>query len=253
MDGDGYDVRSLALSFRVGTVVNGHRHPWGQLVFAAAGVMRVVTDSTAWLTPPTRAIWVPALVPHHIEMVTPVSMRTLYLAPELAALLPTAPEVLAVAPLLRELILHILGIGMLSPEQPQQARVAGMLIDLLLTAGREDLSLPLPRDPRALKLARHWQQHPDDERDIADLCANFGGSLRTVQRLFQRETGLTVEAWRQKARLLHGMARLSSGASVTDTALASGYRSVSAFATAFRKQFGVSPGKFGQKKGAGSE
>jgi AraC-like DNA-binding protein len=65
-----------------------------------------------------------------------------------------------------------------------------------------------------------------------------------LQRFFSEETGMTIEAWRQKARLVHSAAALSEGASVTDAALDCGYDSTSAYIAAFRKQFGVTPGRF---------
>jgi AraC-like DNA-binding protein len=53
-----------------------------------------------------------------------------------------------------------------------------------------------------------------------------------------------LEAWRQKARLIAGAAALSAGAPVTAAALDCGYESPSAFITAFKRQFGVTPGRF---------
>jgi AraC-like DNA-binding protein len=242
--GDGFDVRSLALTFRPGASLGRHAHAWGQLVFARAGVMRVATDTETWLVPPTKAIWIPAGLPHQILFGGEVAMRTLYIAPERAAPLPLQPRALEVAPLLRELILHILKIGMLTPERPDQDRLAGLLIDLLLDARPQDLSLPLPRDRRALGLAVLLQERPDDDRGLAILAGEASASLRTLQRIFVRETGLTLEAWRQKARLIHSVACLTAGASVTDAALSSGYRSVGAFIGAFARQFEVTPGRY---------
>ena len=77
------------------------------------------------------------------------------------------PEVLqGVAPLLRELILHILSIRTLLPDTPSHVRIAGFLIDLLLAARPLDLALPLPRDRRALAFAERLQEAPS-ERDPA--------------------------------------------------------------------------------------
>ena len=242
--GDGFDVRSLALTFRPGATLGEHAHVWGQLVFASAGVMRVATDAATWLVPPTKAIWIPAGLTHQILFGGEVAMRTLYIAPSRAAALPSEPRALAVAPLLRELILHILKIGMLTPERPEHDRLAGLLIDLMRAARPQDLCLPLPRDRRALALAVHLQARPDDDRGLAVLAKQAGASLRTLQRLFVRETGLTLEAWRQKARLIHSVACLTAGASVTDAALGSGYRSVGAFIGAFSRQFEVTPGRY---------
>ncbi|MFI4934392.1 MAG: AraC family transcriptional regulator [Caulobacterales bacterium] len=244
MTGDGYLVRSLAETYRAGGRIPRHEHPWGQLAYATRGVMRITTPDAAWLAPPTRAIWLPPHVPHEIRMQGETAMRTLYLSPEQAANLPKETAVLEVWPLLRELILHILKVGMLGPAQPEHQRLAGLLNDLLVKAPPQDLFLPLPRDPRALALAAQLQSAPAAHVDLAVLARGAGAGLRTLQRLFPQETGLTLEAWRQKARLICGVAALSGGSNVTNAALDSGYDSVSAFITAFRRQFGVTPGRY---------
>jgi AraC-like DNA-binding protein len=242
--GDGFLVRSLASTYPDGFTLGDHAHPWGQLVYGRSGAMQVISGGKSWLTPPTRAIWLPAARPHAIRMRGAVAMRTLYLAPEIASPLPEEAAVLEVGPLLRELILHILGRGMLGPEPQDQARMAAVLVDLIAAAPREDMALPLPADPRALALAEQVQAAPHDRSGLPDLARAAGASLRTLQRVFPRETGLSLEAWRQKARLIHAAAMLSSGGSVTAAALDCGYDSVSAFITAFRRQFGQTPGRY---------
>lgn len=244
MSGDGFDVRTFAAGLHPGTALPAHRHAWGQLVFAASGVMQVTTDAAAWTIPPTRAIWIPAGVRHGIAARGEVAMRTLYIDRPRADPLPGQPRVITVAPLLRELILHILAVGMLAPDRPEHDRLAGLLVDLVVQARDEDLALPLPRDPRALRLAQLWRDAPADTRDLSEIAQAVGASLRTLQRLFPRETGLTLEGWRQKARMVHAVVRLTAGASVTEAALDCGYQSPGAFSEAFARQFGVSPGRF---------
>jgi AraC-like DNA-binding protein len=251
--GDGFEVRTLAAGYPAGTVLPAHHHGWGQLVFAASGVMRVTTDDAAWLIPPTRAIWLPAGVRHAIAMLGEVAMRTLYIDMPRAAPLPSSPYVLEVAPLLRELIFHILRIGLLTQLRLEHDRLAGLLVDLLVAAEHENLMLPLPRDARALRLAEHWQQHPDDSRDLTILAKSCGASLRTLQRLFVQETGLTLEAWRQQARMIYAVTRLAAGASVTSTALDCGYKSMSAFGNAFSRQFGLSPARYITRRPGGGQ
>jgi AraC-like DNA-binding protein len=245
--GDGFDVRSLALTYRCGARIHEHGHPWGQLVYASAGVMRLETATQHWVVPPTRAIWLPAGLMHSISSSGGLSLRTLYIDGSRGAILPAQPTAFEVAPLLRELILHILAIGMLAPDRPEHDRLAGLLIDLLLAAKQLDLSLPLPRDPRALRLAALLRQEGEDGRDLAELARMTGASLRTLQRLFPHETGFTIEAWRQKARLIDAVAHLSEGASVTQAALDCGYQSLGAFIAAFSRQFGMTPGRFARE------
>lgn len=241
---DGFDVRSLALTLPPGASLGRHSHPWAQLVFACSGVMRVSTAAEAWLAPATKAIWLPAGVEHRIAVQGSVAMRTLYLAPDRAASLPLQPATLEVVPLLRELILHIVRLGMLRPDRPDHDRLAGLLTDLLGAARREDLRLPLPRDPRARALAERLQDSPVEPHGLVRLAAESGASLRTLQRVFPRETGLTLEAWRRKARLIHAVSRLACGASVTLAGLDSGYQNAGAFIAAFSRQFGTTPGRY---------
>ena len=136
-------VRSLAVTFRSGTTIAEHRHRWGQLVVVARGAMRVTAVSQVWITPPTRALWLPAGVPHRLCAVgAEVALRTLYLAEPLSQALPAQPSVREVSPLLRELVLHILSLGMLAGSQPAQARLAptpgssGYMEPLTETVGR---------------------------------------------------------------------------------------------------------------------
>ena len=242
--GDGFWVRSLAETYPAGGHIPRHQHPWGQLAYAIRGALRILTPEAVRLAPPTRAVWLPPGRPHEIWMQGETAMRTLYIDPETAAPLPQSETVLEVTPLLRELILHILGVGMLGPGEPAHARLTGVLIDLLVQARPQDLALPLPRDPRALALAERLQADPAGRTSLALLARRSGASLRTLQRLFPAETGLTLEAWRQKARLIAAVSALSAGAPVAVTAADCGYESPSAFITAFKRQFGVTPGRY---------
>ena len=135
-DDDGFCVRSLAATYPHGSGEPPHRHHWGQLVYGVSGVIRVALDRAAWIAPPTRAIWVPPGVTHALSMKGQVAMRTLYIAPGWASALPREAAVLEVEPLLREVILHVLKIGMLAPDQPAHERLAGFLVDRLAAGAR---------------------------------------------------------------------------------------------------------------------
>jgi AraC-like DNA-binding protein len=240
---DGLAVRTLATTYRDHHRLETHSHPWAQLVYAASGVMRVATPEASWLVPPTRAIWMPARVPHAIDMRGSVAMRTLYLAPELDDL-PAVCRVLEVAPLLRELILHIVQLRMLDVRRPEHERLVGLLLDLLTAEAAAPLELPLPRDARARGFAERLLAEPGTGAPLDTLARTAGASLRTLQRLFQAETGLSLEAWRARARMQHAVVLLATGASVTETAFDSGYQSPSAFIAAFKRSVGVTPSRY---------
>jgi len=84
----------------------------------------------------------------------------------------------------------------------------------------------------------------DPATPLAAAAAHAGVSLRTAERRFFAETGMPLGRWRQQARLLAGVRSLASGGDVTESALAAGYESTSAFIAAFRKVFGTTPGQY---------
>jgi AraC-like DNA-binding protein len=221
-----------------------HAHDWDQLTYAASGVMHVHTESASWLVPPHRAVWLPAGTRHTEEMHAPVSVRTLYLAPKLAKALPRHCCMVNIPSLMRELILHISRIGVLDRRKPAQAHLISVLLDELVSVSDVPLQLPMPRDPRARRLAALLQQQPDDERSVAALSDSAGSSRRTMERLFLAETKMTVGEWRRRLRLLHGVRLLAGGGSVTNAALESGYASTSAFIAAFKRTFGMTPSRY---------
>jgi AraC-like DNA-binding protein len=124
-------------------------------------------------------------------------------------------------------------------------RLAEVARDLIGQAGVLPLQLPLPRDPRALRLADRLLADPAMPAELPELARAAGASARTIQRLFLSETGLPFSRWRQRLRLLRGATMLGSGLSVTEAGLEAGYAGTSAFIAAFRKHFGVTPSRLG--------
>lgn len=238
-------MRSFAVRFTEGYCSAPHRHDWHQLSYASEGVLRVATQDGAWIAPPHRAVWIPAGVEHHEDMRGEAAMRTLYFAAGLCDALPTTCAVLSVPPLLRELILEVAEHSVLDAAKAEHKRLAQVIVDrLALLAPAPAQMLPMPRDRRALAIAQRLQTDPANDEDLGVLARRAGASLRTAQRLFVSETGLAFAQWRQRLRLLAAVERLGAGRSVTETAFDVGYASVSAFVSAFRRNFGVTPGRY---------
>ena len=239
----GFLIRTLACTYFGGYHIEPHAHPWGQLVYAATGVMRVKAAGRLWLVPPARAVWAPAGLEHEIRARGDFAMRTLYISPPLAAGLPKECIGLDVPPLLRELIVHITGLGMLDDGDPEHQALAQVAVGLLRTPQTLPSSLPWPRDARALAAAERLLADPSAPADLAAVAREAGASARPLQRLFLDDTGFGFSEWRQRLRLLHAATLLGAGASVTEAGLEAGYASTSAFIAAFKKLLGRTPAR----------
>ena len=168
-------------------------------------------------------------------------MRTLYLKPRLAKSLPRNCCVVNVSPLLKELILHACGVRLLRKTTSWQRHVIDVVLDQLQTVQMVPLQLPHLSDPRALRIADAMMANPGNTQTLAQICRAGGASKRTVERLFQEETGMTFGKWRQQLRLMQAMRLLADGAKVTHSALEAGYSTPSAFISMFRKTLGTTP------------
>ncbi len=234
-------VRTYPVTFLHDVTERRHDPHWHQLTFATRGHLEVITGDGRRLVPADRAVWVPAGIAHTAVMRAPISMRSIFVAAVATRAVADRVRTIAVAPLLRELILHITRIGALDRTNPTQARLASVLFDLLAVAQDVPLDLPSPRDPRARRFAELVTRDPGDEAAIAAIARRSGASLRTLERCFLTETGLAIGEWRRRVRLFHALRLLEGGTSVTEVAFEVGYASVSAFSQAFRRQFGRSP------------
>ena len=237
-------VGCKAADYPAGHVIPPHAHAKGQLIYAVHGVMMVSAGEGRWIVPPTRGIWMPAGWPHAIRCIGEVRMRSIYVRPEAAPHLPDQSQAVGISPLLRELIQAASDIRSAYTPNSRNGRVMRLLLDELHALPVLPLHLPQPADPRLQCICSRLLATPDDSATLGDWARRLAVDAKTLQRLFARETGMTFGKWRQQARLLHGLERLAIGDKVLDVALALGYDSPSAFATMFKRQFGLSPSEF---------
>ncbi len=237
-------VAAFAHDYAPGELIPPHRHRRAQLLFAAAGVMRVQTDHGLWVVPPNRAVWLPAGIEHRIACDGTVRMRTLYIRPEAATRLGDACQVVDVPPLLRALIVRAVDLPALYDEDGPDGRLMRVILDQIAALEVAPLHLPMPVHPRLAPILEVLLRHPEDDRGLETWGRQVGASGRTLTRLFQRETGMSFRAWRQQARLLAALTRLAAGKPVTSVALDLGYDSLSAFIAMFRKATGTTPGRY---------
>jgi AraC-like DNA-binding protein len=240
-----YQIRAgFPTEYAHGDIVEPHWHPWHQLTFASQGVVTVTTREGAWVVPTHRGVWVPARTRHSLQMSGPVSLRALYVAPTLSTALPGKCCVVAISPLLRELILRVSELKGLNSHIPLHSHLVPVMLDHLQMMQSDPIHLPLPCDGRAKRIVSLLQQEPCDQRPLGELAKTAGASKRTLERLFKSETGLGFGKWRQQFRLGHALRLLAAGQAVTSVALDVGYDSPSAFISAFRVTFGQTPGEY---------
>jgi len=231
---------------RSGDALPLHTHDEGQLTYAASGMVQVHTDAGVWLVPPQLAAWIPAGIPHRLDIITDAVLRTvLWPSSALETLVPDAhlkrAFVLRVTPLLRALLDDIVRIDAASEKVELIAR---LMLHELTAIDDAPTFLPLPTSLVGRRVANVALADTRNELGLAEIAFRAATSVRTASRLFPKETGMTLKAWRQRARIVRAIEQLAQGSSPSKVALEAGFASTAAFSHAFRQVTSRTPGAF---------
>ncbi|ULR87862.1 AraC family transcriptional regulator [Comamonas sp. B21-038] len=240
---------AISTDYRPGTLLDTHTHRRAQVLYGMSGLMEVETDDGAWVIPPFSGVWIPAGKRHRVRM-QGVSTRSLYIEPAAALREGEHCEALVVSPLLHQLLLASIALPALYDEQGRDGALAQLLLHEVRLAETMPLFAPIPQDATLAALCKAFLKAPQLQDAPEDWAEQLHKSLRSFNRFFRQQTGMSFGAWRQQACLLAALPRLSGGQSVTQVALDLGYDSPSAFSTMFRKRLGKAPSAFRQRHGA---
>ncbi|SNS34439.1 transcriptional regulator, AraC family [Pseudomonas japonica] len=240
------DVVVTRRDYADGELFPSHSHRRGQFAYAACGVITVETDRGNWAVPPLRAIWVPAGLPHAMQMRGPVTMLNTYVRPQAAQRvgLPLSCQVFGVSPLLKQLLASATEAPTHAPSEERNGHLMGLLLHEMASMPPLSLNAPLPDEPRLATACREFLAAPSLGIGIDDMAQRAGMSRRTFTRQFRQHTGISFLEWRQQACLLAAIVLLGNGDSVTRVAMELGYSSPSAFSTVFKGVLGEVPSQY---------
>lgn len=230
----------MAKRFQDGFHIAPHSHPRDQVIYGISGVMRIETAQGAWIVPPDRALLMPAGMEHGVDIRGSVEMRTLYITPTE----PTAIKVLAISPLLRELVGALAQEPMDYSGNRRAEQIAELISMELSRAAALPLNIPLPQDTRLQQVCQKLLSDPSSKLSLEQLAHETAISAKTLARLCEKELGMSFSVWRRRIRFAKALELLGQDQPIKLIARECGYESSSAFTHAFRQHFGATPKAF---------
>jgi len=189
-----------------GETTGWHSHERGQLLAAVSGLMVATTAAGAWYVPANHALWLPPGVDHDVAMRGAVRMTSAYIAPD-ACMDASGCKVLVTSRLLLAAIDALATEPLLYAEHGRGGHLAALIVDEIGRAPDAALALPMPSDRRLARLCNALIAAPGDRRGLDAWADAIGMSRRSLTRHFRAETGVSLIAWRNRARALHRFER----------------------------------------------
>ncbi|STX51479.1 AraC family transcriptional regulator [Legionella busanensis] len=248
IDPDEIDSPMIGFAFdNYPTTPGEHCHRKGQLLYCSQGVTHFYCQGRYFLLPPSKAAWIPPNVVHDVHSASKVSYRSLYIKVEHFLPLPNTMEILQVEPLLKLMVDKFCFVKPDYLQDSPEFRLATVIVDFIKQAITLPLSLPKPMDKRLNKIFQTILQAPGEAKSVNDYAQMVNITARTLNRITQKEIGLSFEKWRMELRLMHAFVLLERGYSVTQVSQSLGYSNDSSFIARFKQWAGETPAQYRRK------
>jgi AraC-like DNA-binding protein len=233
-------------------ITGWHSHEVHQIEYAIGGVVEVETASAHYLLPPQQAAWIPADLEHQATMNPDVRTVAVMFDRELVSDGGNRARILAVSPLIREMMIYALRWPIDRAEGDAVSDAFFRTLANLVTEALDHeapLSLPTSDNPIVGAAMAYTKEHLDTVT-ADEVSRAVSVSERTLRRLFQDTLGLPWRTYLLHARMLRAMALLAAPTqSVQETATAVGFDSLSSFTRAFTQFCGQTPSAYRKRVG----
>lgn len=214
-----------------------HVHYRAQLTYVEEGYQYFHIDQKIYIVPQHHVIWVPSGKAHKITS----EARTVNL---MVFLFKTVFEeefyqnvhVFAVPPVLKEMLLYASKWNQSLTENQEQDIFFKAILKSLPNFCKESnkLEIPVPADARLIPVCNEISSHFKYNLDIDSLAGKAQMSVRSLQRIFKNETGITLQKYLQLTRILKSIELIDTKKyTLSEIAYQVGYQSLSAFTSSY--------------------
>lgn len=226
-----------------------HQHEWGQLIYAEKGCVHINSQGKQILIPSWYGIWIPANTDHEIWSTAPqLRIRSVCFpvsgqSPNLCRNVAVFP----VSPLLREMIFYTERWSQDHSDNSQASTFLQVIQDILAGEIEKSISFHLPSTThtKLLIITDYIRNHISKSITFPSIAKEFSYSVRTLNRLFIRELGVSFSTYRKIARVMKALELIEMGNdNVSQLATDVGYESVATFSNNFLEICGFRPLKF---------
>ncbi len=225
-----------------------HQHRKAQLIYVESGFQYLTVADKIYLLPQNHAAWIPSNQIHKTNSQSEkIKLMVLFADPEQEAEFYKQVAVFSVPPVLKEMIRYAEKWSKQMEESADENIFLKALFNELpqFVAHSLALHISLPQDPRLQQAMAYLHEHYAADIQISILSEYATVSLRSLERIFKKETGLTLSKYQQMLRIIKSLELLSEGQlTISEIAYRVGYKSVQAYTNSFQSLMKSSPSHF---------
>ncbi|MCJ7936118.1 MAG: AraC family transcriptional regulator [Chryseobacterium sp.] len=214
-----------------------HVHNRAQLTFVEEGYQYFHIDRKIYLVPQYHVIWIPSGKAHKITSESKVVNLMVFLFKSVFEEdFYRNVQVFAVPPVLREMLLYASKWNKSLTENEEQDIFFKAILKSLPNFCREStgLEIHVPTDIRLIPVCYEINSNFKYNLDIDLLAEKAQMSVRSLQRIFKNETGITLQKYLQLTRILKSIELIDTQQyTLSEVAYKVGYQSLSAFTASY--------------------
>ncbi|KFF74665.1 AraC family transcriptional regulator [Chryseobacterium sp. P1-3] len=216
---------------------NEHIHARSQLTFVEEGYQYFHIENKIHLVPQHHVIWIPSEKAHKITSEAQTVELMVFLFKTVF------PEdfyqdvhVFAAPPVLKEMLLYASKWNKVLAENDEQDIFFRAILRSLPNFCKESngLEIPVPADKRLIPVCQDISSNFKYHLNIDSLAEKAQMSVRSLQRIFKHETGITLQKYLQLTRILKSIELIDTRQyTLSEIAYKVGYQSLSAFTASY--------------------
>lgn len=214
-----------------------HVHQRAQLTYVEEGYQYFHIDQKIHIVPQHHVIWVPSGKAHKITSeAKTVNLMVFLFRSVFEEEFYQNVHVFAVPPVLKEMLLYASKWNKSLFENEEQDIFFRAILKSLPNFCKESnrLEIPVPTDIRLIPVCNEIGSHFRYNLDIDALAEKAQMSVRSLQRIFKSETGITLQKYLQLTRILKSIELIDTGKyTLSEVAYKVGYQSLSAFTKSY--------------------
>lgn len=225
-----------------------HQHKKAQLVYVESGFQYLTVEEKIYLLPQNHAAWIPSNAIHktnsHSEK---IKLMVLFFDVDSADSFYNKVTIFSVPPILKEMIKYAEKWSKNIEQNDNETAFLGSMYKELphFVAQSLKLHISLPKDTRLYKAIDYLNNHYMTDIKMEDLSDIAGLSLRSLERIFKKETNLTLSKYQQMLRIIKSLELLSSKElTISEIAYKVGYKSLQAYTNSFYSIMQYRPSDF---------